>query len=87
MKDKIRDLIFYTTFVRNVSILRRTERGMIKNIYYSSCIKYLLFLSDFNVILISSTDFRKMLNIPNFMKIRQVVAELFHANIQPDRRT
>jgi len=45
-------------------------------------VKYPLFSSDFNENLIFSTDFRKN-QIPNFMKIRPVGAELFHA----DRRT
>ena len=45
--------------------------------------KYLLFLYDFNETWISSTEFRKILNIQNFKNIRPVVVELFHA----DRRT
>ena len=32
-----------------------------------------------------STDFRKNIQISNFMKIRQVGAELFHAHGQTDR--
>jgi hypothetical protein len=46
-------------------------------------VKYPLFLSDFKDAWIFSTDFRKKLQISNFMKIRPVGAELFHA----DRRT
>jgi hypothetical protein len=50
------------------------------------CVKYLLFLSDFNEILISSTDFSKNSQKSNLIKIRPVRAELFHAGIQADRR-
>jgi hypothetical protein len=41
-------------------ILRRTERGMIKNVYGSSC-KMCIFLSNFNETWIFCTDFRRML--------------------------
>jgi hypothetical protein len=43
-------------------------------------IKYPLFLSYFNYLRIFSTDFRKSLGIPSFIKIRPVGAELFHAD-------
>jgi len=42
----------------------------------SSC-TVLLFSSDFNETLISSKDFRQILKIPNFVKIRLVGAELY----------
>jgi len=35
----------------------------------------------------SWTDFLKILKIPNFMKIRQVEAELFYADGRTDRQT
>ena len=41
-------------------------------------VKYLLFLSDFNDTWIFWTVFRKNPQIPNFMKIRPVGADLFH---------
>ena len=52
-------------------------------IYIVLHMKYLLFLSCFNTTWIFSTNFRNNTQISNFMKIRPVRAELFHA----DRRT
>jgi hypothetical protein len=50
-------------------------------------VKYRLFMSDFNDTLIFWVDFRKKKNpqISNFIEIRPVVAELFHADGQTDR--
>jgi hypothetical protein len=43
-------------------------------------------LPDFNENLIASTDFRKeKIEIPSFIKIRPVGAELFHADGETDR--
>jgi hypothetical protein len=47
-------------------------------------VKYPLFLSDFNDTLIFTT-FQKNTQISNFMKIRPVVAKLFHADRRTDR--
>ena len=55
--------------------------------YISLHVKYTLFLSDFNANWIFSTDFRKILKTSNFMKIRPVRAELFHADRRTDGRT
>jgi len=60
-------------------VLRRNEQDMITNVCWSLC-KVPLFLSDFNETSIFSTDFGKNKQITNFMKIRQVEAELFHAH-------
>jgi hypothetical protein len=46
-------------------------------------VKYPLFLSDFNEILIFSTYFREKVQISSFIKIRPMGADLFYA----DRRT
>ena len=46
-----------------------------------------LFLSDLNETLISSTDFRKIQKLLNFIKMLQVGAELFHADRQTSRQT
>jgi hypothetical protein len=51
-------------------ILRRIRR----DVYRSSC-KLPAILSDFNETSILSTDFRKIIQIPNFVKIRPVGAE------------
>jgi hypothetical protein len=41
-------LIFSTTVSDTLLILRRIDRDMIKNVYWSSCSKYPLFLPGFN---------------------------------------
>jgi hypothetical protein len=66
-------------------ILRRTERDMFKNVYWTSC-TVPLFLSDFDETGVFSTDFRKML-ISNFMKVRVVGAELFRVDGETDGQT
>jgi len=54
-------------------ILRRTERDIIVNVYWSSCKVPVVLVRCY------STDCRKTL-ISYFTKIRPVVAEVFHAN-------
>jgi hypothetical protein len=58
---------------------------MIKSEYRSAC-KVPLFLSDVNETWIFSIVFENI-QILNFMKIRPVEAELFHADELEDRRT
>jgi len=53
--------------------------------YIGLHVAYRLLLSDFKEIIIFSTDFSKNLQIPNFIKIRPVGAELFNAHGQTDR--
>ena len=51
--------------------------------YIGTQAKYPLFVSVFNEICKFSADFRKNIQVPNFMNVRSVGAELFRA----DRRT
>ena len=55
--------------------------------YIGFNVKYPSFLSDFNETRILSTYFRKNTQISNFMEIRPVAAEMFHADGQPDEQT
>jgi hypothetical protein len=69
-------------------ILRRTLRDIIKSVNgYGRHLNCKLFLSDLKGTWIFSTDLSKHTQIPNFMKIRPVGAELFHADRQTDRWT
>jgi hypothetical protein len=72
-------LIFSTVFVWNIALSKKNWAR-----YDQKCIrlhvKYPLFLSDFNETRIFSTGFRKNTQISNFMKIRHVEAEFFHAD-------
>ena len=49
--------------------------------------KYPLLLYGFNEAWIFSMDFRKTSNLPNFMKILRVGAEMFHEDRRTDRQT
>ena len=60
--------------------------GILLKMYIGFHVKYRLFLSDFNEILIFLVRFSKYPNISNFMKIRSVRAELFHADGRTERR-
>jgi len=64
-------------------MLRKTERDVIK-MYIGLHVKYPLFLSDFNATWIFATDILKKTQISNFMKIRPVETELFHADGRTD---
>ena len=67
--------------------LRRTERDMIKNIYWSSCKVPVIFCEILMKFEFSRQFFSKNSQISNFMKIRPVGAELCHADGRTDRRT
>jgi hypothetical protein len=80
-------LIFSKTVSEIFLILRRNERGMIKEMYIGLHVKYSLCLSDFIETWIFSTDFRKFLKYQSSWKICPLGAELFHADGQTDGRT
>jgi hypothetical protein len=76
---------FLYNFVSNIFILGRTERNMNKNVYWSSC-KVLVILVRFKWNLNFLSGFSKNIQISNCMKIRQVGAEMFHADRRTDGR-
>jgi hypothetical protein len=76
-------LTVYTILSEVFFILRRTEQNMIKNAYWPSC-KIQLLLSYCNWSRIFPTAFRKNTYISNFIKIRPVGAESFHADGRTD---
>ena len=78
-------MILSAIFCETFLILRRIEREMTKNVYRSSCKVPVFWGSDFNASWNFSTDFRKI-PISNFMKIRSVGTELFHAGGRTDGR-
>jgi hypothetical protein len=63
-------------------ILRSIKRDLI-NIH----VKYQLLLSDFKETWIFSTDFPKLLNYQNFIRIRPMEFELFHVDERKDMHT
>jgi len=65
-------------------ILRRSKRDMVKNVPWSSS-KLLVILVRFQSNLNFLDTFLKKTQIPNFMKIRPVGAELFQAVRRKDR--
>jgi hypothetical protein len=77
-------LIFSTNFVQNISHSKKKWARYDKKKYIGLHVKYRLFLSDFNETCIFSTDFSINTQISNFMKIRPVAAESFHAGRQTD---
>jgi len=62
-----------------------TFRHTLSYLYMNLHVKYPLFLSDFNVTWIFSTDSKNGPDISNVMRIRPMAAELFHADGRTDR--
>ena len=75
-------LIFRTTFVWNIYILRRLERDMIKNVYWSS--RKVAIIRQVKLQL--SWQFFKNTQTSNFMKIHPVGAELFHVGRRTEKQ-
>ena len=80
-EHKICILIVSTISSEKHLILRINGQDMIK-MYIGLHANYPLFMSHFNETRVFSTDFRKHPQISNFMIIRPVAAELFHADGQ-----
>jgi hypothetical protein len=74
-------LIFSTTFVWNIPD-SKNKWASYDQMHVSLHVKYHLFLSDFNETWIIATEFRKILQMSNFFKIRSVGTELLHADGQ-----
>ena len=72
--------------MKKILILRRSERDRLK-MYIGLHVKYPLFLSDFNDTWIFLDKFSKNPQTSNFMKIRPVIAESFHADERTDGQT
>jgi hypothetical protein len=81
---KIRVLIFSTTFVRNIFVLRRIERDRIKNKYWSPCIVPVILLLRYYGNWNFLNRFSKNTQMPNIMKILPVGANFFHADRETD---
>ena len=79
--------IFSTNFVWDISHSKNNWARFDKKMYIGLRVKYPLFLSSFNKILIVSTDFSRSPQIPNFMNIRPVRAELFHVDRETHGQT
>jgi len=78
---------FSTIFVLNIFALRRTERDMFRNVYRSSTkvpVIHVRFLVKHELF---RHGFSQNTHILNFMKIRAVGTELFHADRRTDGRT
>jgi len=70
---------FSLQLLRETFFILRTERDMTKNVYRSSC-KVPIILVRFKWHIFSRQIFDKYTKYQNFMKIRPVGAELFHAD-------
>ena len=78
--------IFYNFCLKHFSF-KEEMSDIWSKMFIGLHLKYLLFLSNFNENWIFSTFFSKNTKISNFVKIRPVGAELFHAHGRTDGRT
>ena len=82
----MRVLIFSKTFVWNISHSKKKWARYDKNVYWYSCkVPFILVRIWWNSNFIDR--FSKNFPMSNFMKIRPVGAELFHADRQTDGQT
>jgi hypothetical protein len=89
-KDKVLEhksvLIFSTNFAYDISYLRRTERCMIKSVHRSSCkVPVILVTIEWHMNFLNTPS--KNTQVPNFMKMHPVGAELLHADGWIDAQT
>ena len=74
---------FLQVWFEKFLILRRIQRETSTNVQ-RFIYKLPVILSDYTEPFIFSTDFKKNTEITNFIKIRPVAAEMFHADKRPD---
>jgi hypothetical protein len=78
---------FYLQLCLKYLLIQEEPNKIRSKIYIGLHVNYSLFWSDFNKTWISQWYFRKNTEISNFMKIRPVGAELFHANLRLEGQT
>jgi hypothetical protein len=81
-EHKMRVLVFSINLSERLLILRRIQRGSVINIH--TYVFMQIFLSDFNQNWIFSVDFRKYIQISNFIKILPVGTELVRVEGRTD---
>ena len=86
IEHKICDLFSLQLLSEIFLTLIRTERDLLKNVYWSSFIKYLLFLSDFNTTWIFSIDFWQILKFHGNLSSGISVVQCGWTDRQTDRR-